>query len=88
MKGKKSVKVNKEPKEKRRWLKRLLSVLLVIAVLAAVGYIVLDSMTDEGQTVIDLVHDAMESEVVKTDKFAFDAYSDNVFDELDLDLKD
>ena len=82
MKGKKSVKVNKEPKEKRRWLKRLLSVLLVIAVLAAVGYIVLDSMTDEGQTVIDLVHDAMESEVVKTDKFAFDAYSDNVFDEL------
>lgn len=72
-------------KEKSGWLKKLLSALLVLAVIAAVAYIVIDAMIDDGQTVTDFIKDAVETdgEAVKSDKFSFDAYSDNIFEELD-----
>ncbi len=83
-KDKKTKKNKKVKKEKSGWLKKLFSALLVLAVIAAVVYIVIDAMTDDGQTVTDFIKDAVEteSETVKSDKFSFDAYSDNIFEEL------
>lgn len=78
----KTKKNKKAEKEKSSWLKKLLSVLLVLAVIAAVAYIVIDAMIDDDQTVADFIKDAMETETVKSAKFSFDAYSDNVFEEL------
>lgn len=79
---KKDKKAEKVKKEKKHWLKRLISVLLVLAVLAAVAFLVLDAMTDEGQSVNEFIKDALEKETVRSDKFSFDAYSDNIFEEL------
>jgi len=83
-KAKKAKTKQKIKKEKSSWLKKLLSVLLVLAVIAAVAYIVIDAMTDDGQTVTDFIKDAVEAEneTVKSAKFSFDAYSDNIFEEL------
>ena len=83
-KDKKTTKKKNVKKEKSSWLKKLLYVLLILAVIAAVVYIVIDSVTDDGQTVTDFIKDAVETqnETVKSEKFSFDAYSDNVFEEL------
>lgn len=78
----KKKKAEKVKKEKGHWLKRLLSVLLILAVLAAVAYIILDTLAGEGRTVGEFIGSAMEKETVKSDKFSFDAYSDNIFEEL------
>jgi|GEM_PF-368030 len=79
-------KVKKAEKEKSSLLKKILSVLLILAVLAAVAYIVIDALVDDGRTVVQVVKDAVDSkkdsETVSSAKFSFDAYSDNVFEEL------
>ena len=85
-KSSKTKKTKKAEKEKSSLLKKILSVLLVLAVLAAVAYIVVDAMVDDGRTVAEVIKDAVDertdSETVSSTKFSFDAYSDNVFEEL------
>ncbi|MBO7738888.1 MAG: hypothetical protein J6S18_00815 [Oscillospiraceae bacterium] len=85
-KSAKTKKTKKAEKEKSSLLKKVLSVLLVLAVLAAVAYIVIDATVDDGRTVAQVVKDAVDrpsdSETVSSAKFSFDAYSDNVFEEL------
>lgn len=79
-------KVKKAEKEKSSLLKKILSVLLILAVLTAVAYIVIDALVDDGRTVVQVVKDAVDSqkdsETVSSAKFSFDAYSDNIFEEL------
>lgn len=79
MKDKKS---KKTKKEKRGWLKTILSILLILAVLAAAAYIVLNTVTNDGRTFAELIKGSADGQTTKTDKFTFDAYSDNVFAEL------
>lgn len=79
-------KVKKAEKEKSSLLKKILSVLLILAVLTAVAYIVIDALVEDGRTVVQVVKDAVDSqkdsETVSSAKFSFDAYSDNIFEEL------
>ena len=85
-KSSKTKKTKKAEKEKSSLLKKILSVLLVLAVLAAVAYIVIDAMVDDGSTVAEVIKNAVgdnaDGETVSSTKFSFDAYSDNVFEEL------
>ncbi|MDD6189746.1 MAG: DUF5711 family protein [Clostridiales bacterium] len=60
----------------------LLSILLILAVLAIAAVIVLDAATNDGKTIGELIKGTADGQTVKTDKFTFDAYSDNVFEEL------
>lgn len=82
----KKKKVKKAEKEKSSLLKKILSVLLILAVLTAVAYIVIDALVEDGRTVVQVVKDAVDSqkdsETVSSAKFSFDAYSDNIFEEL------
>ena len=81
MKAKKDKKPEKANKAKGSWLKKLLLALMILAVLAAAVYIVLDLVSGD-ETVGEFINGALSSEMVRTEKFVFDAYSDNIFEEL------
>lgn len=84
MKDKKSKKVKKTKKAEKSkglLLKKLVAALLILAVLAAAVYVALEAVSGE-QSIGEFLSDAMDGETVKTEKFTFDAYSDNVFEEL------
>jgi len=76
-------KTKKAQKESSSLLKKLLTVITVLAVIVAVTYIAIDAVSDSGRSVTEIIKDAKKKETAEAAKFSFDAYSDNIFEELD-----
>ncbi len=71
----------KVKKAKKRPVKAIFTALIIILALAACAYIVLDTLAGE-QSIGEYLRDFTEKETVRSEKFSFDAYSDNLFEEL------
>ena len=78
--------MNEEKTEKRsvwRWVKRLLSLLLFLAILFLIVYLVAGIGSNGNNRLTGFLRDLFRTEEENREKYSFDAYSDNIFEEVD-----
>ena len=77
--------MNEEKTEKRspwRWVRRLFSLLLFLAILFLIVYLVAGIGTNGNNRLTGFLHGLFTTEETNREKYSFDAYSDNIFEEM------
>ncbi len=73
---------NTERKSPWRWVRRLLSLLLFLAILFLIVYLVAGIGANGNNRLTGFLHGLFRTEEENREKFSFDAYSDNIFEEM------